>query len=356
MPEGNSIPRAYARGTAVGLDRLRAQAENSDSHFDQAKELLSPFGGILSSLVVTGGLLAAVGQWRQTREMQVAADELQAESRRYTQLTDISRLLHSSKQADRNEGSGRLLMTMARSPSVDDQLKVYQMACDALADRVLPARGLIRLGRYERNLVEAFFMALPTVRESQEMHKPAFAAPGKEMEPSINAEGIILAGAKLHGWDLRYMHMSRGDFRDTRFQNSTLGPTNFNGCDMRGAIFIHLLRTDTDFDKLQFQNADLRGAILRTYYLDDAPNLYHNLADLAATIEDMVLLGDTTLPEDKLKALTDRGALYIPWDHPDYAKYYDLTRTPKPPSLDEKPSTAKKLAEKCLTLFRGEER
>lgn len=213
------------------------------------------------------------------------------------------------------------------------------MAKGALERRELPAEGPIRLGNYERNLIEAFFLVLPAVRESQELHKQAYTGPGEPSGSNINAEGINLSGAKLFGQNLRNTHMSRSVFRDTRFQNCELGGedgTNLNGCDLQRANFIHLSRCNSkkDFDQIWLQGADMRGAIIRTYYLEN-PGLYKQIAERAENIQGLILLGSTDLAADKLKALTDRGAIYVPRNSRDYEEYYNRTRTPPPPSLDE---------------------
>lgn len=333
-PLAEQPPTTLSARESAEIEKLRAETEAiqaANSTIGQIKEGVKTTGGFIVTAV---GAWAALKQWRHGKEAQAAADARQAELDRYAELRDIGDLLNQSGNPDGlHQGAEQLSLIMLERPSLTDQEHVFKLARGALRRRPWPTQGPVRLSDYEHNLIDAFITALPIVHQAGTQRKKAFVGPAEDMEDNTNVQGINLAGAQLFGCDLRKVHMSRSCLREARFNNATLGPTNLNGCDLRGAIFIHMSNTETDFGQVWLQNSDLRQAIIRTHYLEN-PQFYKQIAQRAAAIEGLILLGDTTLNHADIKVLTDRGAIYVPKDHPDYQKYYDHTRTPTPPSLD----------------------
>lgn len=109
----SSLPPADAR-QAAEIGKLQAETEEIQSRTRQsetlaskAKEYLSPVSAALGGLSGVGVLLS-FNQWLQQRRAQ-------AEAARYSQLTKIGDLLHSTEPNERTNGAEQLLTTMARS-------------------------------------------------------------------------------------------------------------------------------------------------------------------------------------------------------------------------------------------------
>jgi hypothetical protein len=303
------------------------QADNNDSWFSQAKELVGPLTAFGTVASIVGGALLALRQHRQDQATHAATNALEVQRIDNATFNAIADDLKSENEPTK-EAAARKLLGLAASEYLSNQLQVFNITRGVLRKRKTDTPDPRHLTPFERDIIEAFFAVLPNVHESGARHK-SFSMGEEEWEGGIlDATGINLSGVELAGKDLRWVNLTHARFQNAQLIRCNLDHTVLNGTDLRGADIVFMGGvTETNFKRVLLQGADMRNAMIRTRYLNE-PSFYEQIYRYVKKehTKGLILLGDSELSDEQLQQLIDRGAIHVPRGTPEYHRYRQRTR------------------------------
>lgn len=382
-----AVPTVDATATMTALNEEKLKHEN-DWLWSNGVAILS---GVLSALVLVGGVLIGFWQWRMNRndirdkeskERQVAQDkelrdredarrkEVEAQDKELRDRAEERFKAAVTALGDKNEGTQVGGAILLRSFLNKDDEKIYGRYYAQIFDLAVAYLRLSNASPPSRDktptpLTTLRHALIVVLRESYPLVRRILMDQKKsEFDPrSLDASSICLDGAYLVASDLSHIWMIDASLIEARLGRAKLHQADLrrtiirkaflNKANLSEASLFQANLSDSDLSDADLRNADLRGVKFNEAILTSANLSGSNLGGLiifgesvsaanleaARSLKDTNLRGVTGLSREQLEACKAKGAIV---DEETLANASQSTVSPPEPSrnTDEQASAA----------------